>query len=86
MASTTDEIRYQFAHTGWPWMVEQQEEVFDAWLAAHDAEVAREAAEKGWREGAMSTEAFYLSRDPHRREGDVLPIPANPYRKEASDE
>ena len=62
---------------------------FDRWLAAHDAEVARAAAEKAWDEGQKSgmryTDRMRAAYEIGRPELPGPPSP-NPYRLEQNDE
>jgi len=50
------------------------------WLAAHNAEVARAAAEKAWDEGAVET----LTRVSNGYDSVIMDV--NPYRLEQNDE
>lgn len=70
---TTDEIREYVAYGDWG-TEEHPVEEFDRWLAKHDAEVERAAAEKAWQEGHDSSCIDWdhvckaTHPNPHRRE------------------
>lgn len=78
---TTSEVRegYSQAYLGDGSLVDQETVAaenrgdFDRWLAAHDAEVARKAAEKGWDEGQGAGTVAAIN---------FTPLPPNPYRAE----
>lgn len=71
---TTDEIRYRVEHDWAPY----GDGSFDAWLAAHDAQVKAEAWDEGWKRGFRDFQARHLDEDGY----EVIVPTTNPYRIE----